>query len=787
MLTDHPSAEPGRVSFRSRPAIPGDLRGFEWTPAARSGEDNHSVKSLLLQRAAMGLLLLAIAAGFYWKITLTDQYTWFGSPDGDISAQVLPWFQFEAREFRHGRMPLWDPHQWLGQPMLGQGQPGGAYPLNWLLFLLPLRDGLIRVASLNWYFVLIHLMAIVFAYALCRDLGRSRSASLIAGCVFGLAGYVGTTDWPQMINGAVWAPLVLLFLLRAVRGRSPLFSAALSGGCLGLAWLSGHHQIPIYTTLMAGAVWLFFALEKRRAQWPVVRLAAISFAAMFLVGALQTLPMYDYGKFALRWVGAPNPIAWNEKVPYSVHAQYSLPPSTLIGIFVPGISQNGDPFVGVAAFALALAGYALAWRRRVVRVFTAIAVAGLLFALGFHNVFHGIVYALAPLAEKARVPAAAVFIFQVGLIVLVAFGADAFFSPEIQSRWKGWIAVGTAVFGFLLWGLYLEAGLGAKLKFDFDDRIALSGLIAILIGGLLLAFLKGRLARSHTIAALVILLLIELGNDSGYAFRQIQNGRAFPEKFANNADVAQFLKQQPGPFRVEIDDSEVPQNFGDWYGIDILLGLGASAPANVLAMEWSTPRDKELLNVGYYLSKKPARPDQVSLFEGASGLKVYRNPQYFPRAWVVHQALAVGDMSQVNRLIQDPNVDLRRGALIRGTAPGLESCPAGSDQVQVARHSSGSVELDATLACRGLVVLSETYAPGWVATVDGRPAQILEVDGALRGVAAPSGTHRIQMRYRPWSSILGALFSAAGVLGIGMLGFLNRKRPKNYSFEREDI
>jgi len=58
---------------------------------------------------------------------------------------------------------------------------------------------------------------------------------------------MGWTDGPQMMNGAVWTPLVFLFYLRAVRGLHPWASAALSGlPCIGMAWLSGHHQVPIF-------------------------------------------------------------------------------------------------------------------------------------------------------------------------------------------------------------------------------------------------------------------------------------------------------------------------------------------------------------------------------------------------------------------------------------------------------------------------------------------------------------------------------------------------------------
>ncbi len=86
---------------------------------------------------------------------------------------------------------------------------------------MPLRHGHISFNVLNWYYFAIHYLAALFCYFLCRDLGRSLAASILGGVSFALGGYIGTTDWPQMINGAIWGPLVFLFLFRAARGLRP--------------------------------------------------------------------------------------------------------------------------------------------------------------------------------------------------------------------------------------------------------------------------------------------------------------------------------------------------------------------------------------------------------------------------------------------------------------------------------------------------------------------------------------------------------------------------------------
>ena len=87
-------------------------------------------------------LLFVITILFHWKLVLTNQYTWLEA--GDIGSLILPWFQFQAGEWHHWRFPMWDPNSWTGQPLFGQAQPGSAYPINWLLFWMPLKHGWLR-------------------------------------------------------------------------------------------------------------------------------------------------------------------------------------------------------------------------------------------------------------------------------------------------------------------------------------------------------------------------------------------------------------------------------------------------------------------------------------------------------------------------------------------------------------------------------------------------------------------------------------------------------------------
>jgi hypothetical protein len=49
----------------------------------------------------------------------------------------------------------------------------------------------------------------------------------------------------------------------------------------------------------------------------------------------------------------------------------------------------------------------------------------------------------------------------------------------------------------------------------------------------------------------------------------------------------------------------------------------------------------------------------------------------------------------------------------------------------------------------GLLVLRDSWYPGWVAFVDGKRAPVLRVNGCFRGVIVSSGEHRVRFVYRP--------------------------------------
>jgi len=671
-------------------------------------------------------VLLLLSIGFYWKLVLTNQYTWLDSPD--LAHMVLPRFQFMASEWRHTRFPLWDPHQWNGQPFLGQWT-GVAMPLQWpLLMLGSYQDGHINPGLLDWYFVLVHWLGAVFCYWLARDTGRSRSASVFAGCLFAFGGYLGATDWPEVFSGVIWVPLAFLFAIRAVRGGQPWANAALAGAVCGISWLSGHHQAPYYLTLAVCAVLAAQAIP--RVQWTPVWLAGVAGAFSLAGGALQLLPGSEFGRLAVRWAGAPHPLTWDQRVPFPVHERYSLQPVHLPGIVLPFETGHTPLLVGAVGLAVVLAGLRY-WNRTEVRIFAAVAVAGLVCAMAEYNGLYGLLYIL-PGFDKARAPARITMLFSFAVAPLAAFGLDAL-RERVPRRLPAVL---------LTLGVLLTAGsFGLRMagKLDYVDRFSGIGFMMSLAAAVLV--IGGRLLPPGLLA----ISLIELSQ--GRVFLPTSpNPNSFLQRLWDHRDVMTFLKGQPGwPFRVETSDG-IKYNFGDWHLIHSTGGFTAGVTANAYGIEWPAKEIQDMMGVRFSVAKEPVRPGQEEVYAAPNGWKVYRNPNAFPRAWIVHEA---------QQRKAEYNVDFKRIATVSTAAPALQTCSQ-PEPVRWLEHQPRRLRLEATAACRGLLVVTDTWYPGWRATVDGQRAEILEVNGAFRGIVIGPGKHFVEMRFQPWTFYLGA-------------------------------
>lgn len=710
----------------------------------------------LLRRIVYPVLLVLVTLGFHWKLLFTGgRYTWLNSPD--FAHQLLPWYQFQASEWHAGRFPLWNPYEWVGQSLLGQAQPGVLDPLNLFLYALPLNaNGWLQQSSLEWFYALGYVCGVLSFYAFGRFGLLLSPPAAFAALAFSLGGIPSSTAWPQMMHASIWAPLGYLFILRAARRPEPsqaLRDGALSGVFLGVMWLSGHHQQPLFFTLAAAGLWLWFLSTRSLRLFPAAFLSGLF---LILFAAPQVLPMAEYGRLALRWAGAADMMGWNDKLPYQVHEQFSATGVTILGLILP-LAVPYPAFMGVTTVALA-AGGAFAWwtRRAEVRILAALALAGTLYALGAWSFVQGPMYALLPAIEKARVPAVAMVLANLGLAGLAGFGIDALRNGSRQVK--------RLVLPLFLFGMAcLAAGYYQYTHRSWENWT----LLAPAIAATLAAWAIRRNARWAAVAlAAAMLLELSVFTPLIWADREDTGRTRYVEGLGAHEDLARYLRSVNNGSRIDHSVDEIPYSFGSYWGLETLISMVPSVPADLWTVGPFGNPVRDFLSIRYDVGRKKFRPDSVEIYRSPkSGIAIYESPSVFPRAWLVHDVKRVEDLKAVAVWMNAAGEQRKKEAVIHGepTLPKVEACETKGESAVYTSRTPNQLRLRVTVNCPALLVLNDQWDAGWTTSTGGR---VWRVDGFVRGVEVPKGTQEVVLTYRPKTAIAGAALFATGVLGL---------------------
>jgi uncharacterized membrane protein YfhO len=85
-------------------------------------------------------------------------------------------------------------------------------------------------------------------------------------------------------------------------------------------------------------------------------------------------------------------------------------------------------------------------------------------------------------------------------------------------------------------------------------------------------------------------------------------------------------------------------------------------------------------------------------------------------------------------------------------------------QVRVLDYSNNKVDLVVQTSGPQYLVSSETYYPGWSATINGNPARLYPTNLAFRGLPVPKGTNYLTMTYSPEFMWLWCLLTGFSLL-----------------------
>jgi hypothetical protein len=160
------------------------------------------------------------------------------------------------------------------------------------------------------------------------------------------------------------------------------------------------------------------------------------------------------------------------------------------------------------------------------------------------------------------------------------------------------------------------------------------------------------------------------------------------------------------------------------------------------------------------------------------GTQIYENPRALPRAWMVPRVEVVGAEESLRRVRgESPQpFEPRETALLELDGKSRPDLPQGDfkapPEARIVSYEPNRLAIETVADKRAALVLSEVSYPGWEATIDGQPAEILTADYLLRSVILPEGKHRVEMRYTAPAARRGAIISALTLFALaGMVIF----------------
>ncbi len=732
------------------------------------------------------LFILAGASLVTFYRLLTGEVFFWGLP----ALQFYPWREYAFDLLRHGQLPLWNPYNGAGAPLLANYQSALLYPLNWFGLILPLAWSMSVTAVLHLF------IGGWGMWMFTGKLGLPQFGRGVSTLAFGMTSYlVARLGTYPMIAAAVWIPWILwaaLGVLTQLRRHDVAWLALFAA----LQLLAGHAQITWYGMLLAGAFSAWWCATHRPVQWKRLSVLILGLILGAGIATAQLVPTAELLLQSQRSGG----------VDYDFAMNYSYAPLRTLNLISPNFFGNpGDGsyatkgaffedavYIGLIPLISALTAIITwAWgkiRRKerpdyfaTVPFWLIIVVIAFVFALGKNTPIFPFLYRNIPTFSLFQGPERWHIWTVFGLSVLAGIGTGMWGKGHwllFSTRLATAACVGAALLAiaapnFLPPETTNEQGVQVLIR-----AVIATGVLGALAGVLTLT--QPEMPDSRWRIWWVCAVILVIAGDMTYAAQGLNpsvTASFYDRSTSENSSTERAYWPKP-------EDENDGIEFGKYLTFDdyrnatqYLTEFRASNLPNLNLMD-RTPllnNFDPLLVGGYaqYIDLVEKNPDQRDKLLQAADVSAIYNAETglltnlerpATRAWFVNSACYNVILPGSNVLSPDWEPAHQVYLQPVGSGTGCSNLSDVPGQVLSLEDNGSSVVIHVQTESESRLVLADSDYPGWTATIDGQPAAIQRANVAFRSVLVPAGSKVVEFNYRPGWLIPSILVSIVSLL-----------------------
>lgn len=665
---------------------------------------------------------------------------------------------YYAQELKKNRIPIWNPHIGTGYPTLAEGQTAIFFLPNLVFFrLLPF------IWAYNLTLVLSFITAGIGTYLFCRSLNLNKFASTYAGTIFPLGGFfVFHVQHHNLLQTASIMPLLFWAVNEFLKTKRIIF-LIISSLLLSQQIFAGFPQITFYSLIF---ILIFTTL--RYFLDPHIKLYSILIILItatwgVLLSAIQVLPSYEFFNISAREL-SPGKIL--EEFPYNFKNLLQFLNPFILGspqngtypIWIPGewgIFWENTAYIGLLPIILAISTLPTLFAKKnadknkaYIVLFGLLLFISLAFSLGRNTPFQT-VFSFPPFS-LFRVPSRFLLVTQFSFIVLS--------------------------------GIYFNKLSRLKITSSLLFFLAVSDLFLLLFFYSPVARAKDWLTQTETAKILSQdghERIFSIGEFAKWNEKYIQDGWRDTNyyNFARNS-----LSQ----------NSNLIFNINQFSAYESLLSERFSFAMNLVKSGFRSSDNKSLIsntsknalqinNVSHIISPWELYNSEINkIFSTTNGageaFYVYRITNEPKPFYLVSQYKLAKKKSDIWNLFNDKNFDFKNEVILEDNIE-IKYHPLKNWSIKPIKISPGLLELEITADNEALLIINESYYPGWEASVNHQDVRIYPANVNSKAVLIGGGKNLVEIKFKSRAYRNGLILSLTNLL-ITILIFVKFKKAK---------